>query len=105
MQTKKSVKSGNIRIRAATTPRFRHSLFRKSVTDVVKPEDKVQVRVKSIQANKVSLAMLSVDEERETAAVVVLLNFKEPRTGSSLSVSSMKLNLLSRMESRAYQTK
>ena len=35
-----------------------------SVTDVVRPEDKVQVRVKTIEGNKVSLTMLSVDEEK-----------------------------------------
>ena len=36
-----------------------------SVTDVVSADDKVQVRVKSITGNKVSLTMLSVDEENE----------------------------------------
>ncbi|KAL3944405.1 MAG: hypothetical protein SGBAC_001529 [Bacillariaceae sp.] len=34
-----------------------------SVTDVVSPDQKVQVRVKSIQGNKVSLTMLSVEDE------------------------------------------
>jgi len=34
-----------------------------SVADVVSPDQKVQVRVKSIQGNKVSLTMLSVEDE------------------------------------------
>ncbi|CAJ1943086.1 unnamed protein product [Cylindrotheca closterium] len=34
-----------------------------SVSDIVSPEQKVQIRVKSIQGNKVSLTMLSVEDE------------------------------------------
>ncbi len=39
-----------------------------SVTDVVKPDDKVQVRCKSIDGRKVSLTMLSVEDEEAKAA-------------------------------------
>jgi len=39
-----------------------------SVSDVVSPEDKVQVRCKSIEGNKVSLTMLSVEDEESKAA-------------------------------------
>jgi len=39
-----------------------------SVTDVVKPDDKVQVRCKSIDGRKVSLTMLSVEDEETKAA-------------------------------------
>jgi len=39
-----------------------------SVSDVVKPDDKVQVRCKSIDGNKVSLTMLSVEDEEAKAA-------------------------------------
>lgn len=39
-----------------------------SVSEVCKPNDKVQVRCKSIDGNKVSLTMLSVEQEEEKAA-------------------------------------
>jgi len=39
-----------------------------SVTDVVSPDDKVQVRCKSIDGKKVSLTMLSVEDEESKAA-------------------------------------
>jgi len=39
-----------------------------SVSDVVSPNDKVQVRCKSIDGSKVSLTMLSVEQEEEKAA-------------------------------------
>merc|ERR1712232_5257 len=39
-----------------------------SVSDVVSPNDKVQVRCKSIDGNKVSLTMLSVEDEESKAA-------------------------------------
>jgi len=39
-----------------------------SVSDVVKPDDKVQVRCKSIDGRKVSLTMLSVEDEEAKAA-------------------------------------
>merc|ERR1712224_685025 len=39
-----------------------------SVTDVVKADDKVQVRCKSIDGGKVSLTMLSVEDEESEAA-------------------------------------
>ena len=39
-----------------------------AVTDVVKPDDKVQVRCKSIDGRKVSLTMLSVEDEEAKAA-------------------------------------
>ena len=39
-----------------------------SVSDVVKVNDKVQVRCKGIDGNKVSLTMLSVEQEEEEAA-------------------------------------
>lgn len=38
-----------------------------SVSDVVSPEEKVQVRLKSINGNKVSLTMLSVEDEAAKA--------------------------------------
>lgn len=39
-----------------------------TVSDVVSPDDKVQVRCKSIDGNKVSLTMLSVEDEESKAA-------------------------------------
>merc|ERR1712003_537931 len=39
-----------------------------SVSEVVKKDDKVQVRCKSIDGNKVSLSMLSVEDEESKAA-------------------------------------
>ena len=39
-----------------------------SVSDVVSPNDKVQVRCKAIDGNKVSLTMLSVEDEESKAA-------------------------------------
>jgi len=39
-----------------------------SVSDVVSPDDKVQVRCKSIDGNKVSLTMLSVEDEESKAS-------------------------------------
>jgi len=52
-----------------------------SVADVVSPDDKVQVRVKSIDGNKVSLTMLSVDDESSKAEAVSERGFNEDGPG------------------------